>query len=266
MISLVVAVLAASLLGSFHCAGMCGAFVAIACGAMEGDRSKQRTLAAAYHLGRLAVYVLLGLAAGAMGRLIDLTGALAGLRSVATPLAGVLILLFASITFVRARGGSLPRPKLPARWLAVVQTAHRAAMNQPPVARAAAIGILTPLLPCGWLYAFVATAAGAGKPLSAAAVMAVFWAGTLPALTLVGVGARALLGRSGRHLSTLSSLAVAVVAIFMIAGRARLDPAALAAMVQRSTTSNQAPDPTAEKACCRVNRPADAAKPSTPTP
>jgi sulfite exporter TauE/SafE len=255
MTSLVVAIFAASLLGSFHCAGMCGAFVALACGATEAKRTRQLSLATAYHLGRLATYLSLGAAAGAVGHLVDLTGALAGLRSAATALAAATMLLFALVALARARGVSLPRPPLPARWVALIQAGHRAAMNRRPVARAAAIGLLTTLLPCGWLYAFVVTAAGTGRPLTAAVVMAVFWAGTLPALAVVGAGARGLLGPAARHMPTVTALAVVVVAVFMLIGRARLDPAALAATLEPKTRAAAAvvvPDPKSEKACCQT--------------
>jgi uncharacterized protein len=68
VIALVAAIFLASLLGSLHCAGMCGAFVAIACGRLGNDRSDWRdavALQTAYHGGRLLTYVTLGMFAGA---------------------------------------------------------------------------------------------------------------------------------------------------------------------------------------------------------
>ncbi|HEX8916405.1 MAG TPA: sulfite exporter TauE/SafE family protein [Humisphaera sp.] len=252
MTALIVSVLAASLLGSLHCAGMCGAFVALACGAAETGRGRQVTLQSAYHLGRLATYVSLGLAAGAVGRLVDLGGALAGLRSVAATLAAATMLLFAVIAVARARGAALPKPPVPGPWLRLMQRAHRAAMDRPPVARAAAIGLLTTLLPCGWLYAFVVTAAGTGHPLTAAVVMAAFWVGTLPALTVVGAGARGVLGPLGKHLPTVTALAVAAVAVYVLVGRARLDPVAMAAKTEQPAGgAANVPDAMAEKPCCK---------------
>src|SRR5206468_320502 len=96
MTALVLGVFLASLLGSLHCAGMCGAFLAIAVtGVGPGEsRPRQFPLQAAYHLGRLATYTALGLAAGAAGRLLDLTSVLAGARPVAATLAGATLLAF----------------------------------------------------------------------------------------------------------------------------------------------------------------------------
>ena len=60
MTPLVLAVLAASLLGSPHCAAMCGGFVCFYAGAGRAHRAGRRHVA--YNAGRLVSYVLLGLA------------------------------------------------------------------------------------------------------------------------------------------------------------------------------------------------------------
>ena len=61
MIALAGSVLLASLLGSPHCAGMCGGFVCF----YSGQDGRGQTRAhAAYNLGRLVSYLVLGLLAG----------------------------------------------------------------------------------------------------------------------------------------------------------------------------------------------------------
>src|SRR5207249_4065961 len=72
----------------------------------------------------------------------------------------------------------------------LVAAGHTRAMRHSPPVRAIATGLLTTLIPCGWLYAFVITAAGTGNALNGAALMAVFWIGTLPMMTAIGVGVR----------------------------------------------------------------------------
>ena len=71
--------------------------------------------------------------------------------------------------------------------------------NQSPAIRGAATGLLTTLLPCGWLYMFVATAGGTGHVSAAVAVMLFFWLGTLPMMAAVGFGAQRLFGRFERR-------------------------------------------------------------------
>src|SRR5690348_2751131 len=143
MIALIGAILAASLLGSFHCAGMCGAFLAVATGDPRQGWRPHAMLQSAYHGGRLASYASLGAAAGALGGLANLAGALAGLRPVAATVAGAAMIAFGVVTFLRTRGFHVSRMPLPPSWMKLMQHGHRFAMDRPPVVRAGLIGLMT---------------------------------------------------------------------------------------------------------------------------
>ena len=104
MTALLVTVLAASLVGSLHCVGMCGPFVAFYSGA-DGSSGVRRLLShAGYSGGRLVAYLLLGLAAGAIGAALDLAGALAGVQRVAAVVAGIVMVAWGVIALLRIRG------------------------------------------------------------------------------------------------------------------------------------------------------------------
>ncbi|HTL11913.1 MAG TPA: sulfite exporter TauE/SafE family protein, partial [Bdellovibrionota bacterium] len=134
--SLPIAVLATSLMGSAHCAAMCGPLV------LSVARSPRALIA--YHLGRLASYGILGALAGALGAgVVDLTPATWMSRMSSALIAAVLILF--GISLWRGRGVSLFR--IPPRRLAGVQ---RASGFRPGVT-----GFLSAFLPCGWLHTFV---------------------------------------------------------------------------------------------------------------
>lgn len=259
MIALIGAIFLASVLGSLHCAGMCGAFVAIACGRVGNERKSFRDAAAlqcAYHGGRLLTYATLGACAGAAGHLLDLAGELAGIQPVAATLAGATMIAFALVTLMRLGGfhlAALHPPKFLARWL---EPAHRAAMRRPPATRALLIGLFTTLLPCGWLYAFVVTAAGTASPLWGAAAMAVFWAGTLPMLVMIGASARQLLGYFGRQLPAITCLIMVAVGLYTIVGRGLLDPRAMAQTLE-SKQVDPVPSAATTMPCC----PTEEAKP-----
>ena len=90
------------------------------------------------------------------------------------------------------------------------------------------VGLLTTLLPCGWLYAFVLTAAGTGTVRGALALMTVFWAGTLPMMLTLGVGVRQLAGPLRAKLPTISAIAIVAVGVMSLTGRLRLDPTKVA--------------------------------------
>src|SRR6266542_1340666 len=170
------AVALASLLGSLHCAGMCGAFVAIAVGNVSGARGWRSgaVTQSAYHIGRLVSYATIGALAGAMGGLVNIASTLNGMRPVAASLAGATIVAFGVVTLLRLSGSRIAGLKVPRAWVNVVARISRTAMDRPPAARALMIGLCTTLLPCGWLYAFVITAAGTGSAATGALVMASF--------------------------------------------------------------------------------------------
>lgn len=219
------AILSASLLGSMHCVGMCGAFLAMATipdptGAAAPSASR---LQIAYHGGRLVTYVTLGSLAGLLGQTLDLGGEFVGVPRVAAMLAGGVMVLFAGTSLLRLSGVSLPRPKLPKASLALVTRGHERAMDLAPTGRAIAIGLLTTLLPCGWLYAFLAFAAGTASAGTGALAMLAFWLGTLPVMVSLGVGLTRFGGPLRRHMPVATSLLLLLVGLAAVGGRLTLD-------------------------------------------
>ncbi len=225
MTSLLLAVLIASLLGSTHCAGMCGAFVLFAVATPEDAPSVWRSRIAlniAYSTGRLVTYTLLGAAAGSLGAALDLGGSMIGVQRAAAVLAGGLMICFGLVALLRIRGVRIRRLPMPTLLTTLVAAGHRAVAGASPLARAWTVGLLTTLLPCGWLYAFAVTAAGTAHPLYGAAVMAVFWAGTLPILAGIGLGAQTLAGPLRSRLPVLTSILLVVVGTYTVFGRLTL--------------------------------------------
>jgi sulfite exporter TauE/SafE len=210
-------VLGASLLGSPHCAGMCGGFVVFYSGQEEGARRVWPH--AAYNAGRLLSYVALGAVAGAAGAGLDRLGAGAGLGRAAAVLAGALVLAWGVGALLAALGARVPAPAAPAALRRLVARALRSLHARPPAVRALALGLLSTLLPCGWLYAFVATAAGTGAPLAGALVMAAFWLGTVPVMAGVGLAAQGLFGPLRRRLPVVSASLLIVIGTLTLAGR-----------------------------------------------
>jgi len=228
LIALITTVFIASLLGSLHCAGMCGVFLTIAVGEGGVDRKRRAVLNGAYQFGRLVTYVMLGVAAGALGALVDMGGALAGISRAAVMLSGGMMVLFgvsAGLTALGKRTMRMPVPRVMRRLL---EAGHRMAMHFPPVSRALVIGLLTTMLPCGWLYAFAAVAAGTASPLLGGLTMAVFWLGTLPVMVAMGVGVQQLTGALGRKLPHVTAVVLILVGLWTLAGRGMLDANAMA--------------------------------------
>jgi uncharacterized protein len=191
-------VLVGSLAGSLHCAAMCGPFAA-GVGSLARGRRGGYVVHAAYHAGRLLTYLALGGSAALVGQALDLAGKSAGLSRVSAIVAGTLLVLFGLSTLAHERGLLELRRRAPRRWGTLLGSVLARVRDLPVVPRAALLGLSTTLVPCGWLYAFVATAAASGSFVSGVGVMAAFWLGTVPALLIAGVGVAKLAARFGTH-------------------------------------------------------------------
>ena len=185
----------AGLVGGFgHCAGMCGPFV-LAQGLARLEKvpastmSELTRLAGAalvpYHAGRAITYAALG---GAGAALAGGAAALAGARLIAPVLLGLAALGFIALGLGRlgwrtAGGGESGAGRLIARLA-------RPLFADPTGRRGLMLGLVLGFLPCGLLYAALATAAATADPLAGALAMLAFAVGTAPALILVGFAAR----------------------------------------------------------------------------
>ena len=235
-LELLLPIVGASVLGSVHCAAMCGPFAAMVSGpdAPAGARAR---LLLAYQGGRLMSYVALGAAAGAAGSALDLAGAAAGLGQLAAVAAGVLLLVWGLGAMLETQGvrwlslrRALPEPVV--RFLAALR-------ERPSAGRAVALGLATALLPCGWLYAFVLTAAGTARPAHGALVMFALWIGNAPMLLGVGFFFGSALQRVRRHVPMLSATLIFCIGLGTIVTRTRLP--SFAALAPKSAPAGQVP-------------------------
>lgn len=220
MYPLILAVLSASVLGSMHCAGMCGGLMFFALGSDEERSKKSRVrLQFAYHGGRLFTYTLLGIAAGSIGKAIDFGGGYVGVQRAAAIFAGGLMIAFGLITLARIKGIKIKHVTVPGFLRRFVERGQRKAFGLTPFRRALTMGLLTTLLPCGWLYAFAFTAAGTASPIWGGLTMAVFWMGTLPVMVSLGAGIQLLTGPLHAKLPVITATAVVVVGVMTAMGR-----------------------------------------------
>ena len=248
MTALLPTVFLASIVGSLHCVGMCGPFVAFYSGS-DGSAGARRLLShAAYSGGRLVTYVLFGLAAGTVGAALDVAGSLAGFQRVAAVLAGATMILWGVLALLQIRGVRIfKHGSGNGRLARLFRRGFSLVSDKPPVVRASAVGLLSGFLPCGWLWAFVVTAAGTGGALAGAAVMTAFWAGTVPALLAVGFGTQLLSVPLRRHVPAVTAVLLVALGIFAILGR----PASVTAAIHKHQGMQDVPKPEdAGENCC----------------
>jgi sulfite exporter TauE/SafE len=144
---------------------------------------------------------------------------LLGIQRTAAIVSGVLITLWGVRSLLEALGARVPRLGAPAGLRTLAARGLRAVADAPPPVRALVVGLATGLLPCGWLYVFLATAAGTGSAPGGAVLMAVFWLGTLPAMVSLGLGLQALAGPLRRHLPVACAIAMIVVGLLAVGSR-----------------------------------------------
>ncbi len=204
--------LLAGLVTSLHCAGMCGP---LACALMPAarDDSDPQTVATAYHLTRLAAYTALGALAGGVGRL-PLTLLNAGALRY---LPWLLVLFFVAIALRLDQ--RLPRWPLLGRAYAALLARFRSGSR---VRAAAALGLATPLLPCGPLYFVLSLALLAGSALHGAETLLAFGLGTVPLLWLAQANFHWLRQRLGpralARAQTGLALAIAALLVWRLRG------------------------------------------------
>ena len=160
-------VLAASFLGSWHCVGMCGGLIIAS--------TKNKTDIALYHLGRLIGYLALGMLISQVGEIF-----FTSLSPLFTKLGIVMIgtyLVYLGITlFISPQKALHTGPS----WF--TKPLHYIFKSTDSPRKSFLIGLCSILLPCGWLYAFLAATLTLHSLPQAMIMMTLFWLGTLPAL------------------------------------------------------------------------------------
>jgi len=198
----------AGLAASPHCVLMCGP---LSCAVVRPGPGYRWGLVA-YHGGRLFAYSLVGGLAGGLGA--------TAMRLVGQPefklLPWFLPVFFLALAFRLDR--HLPRlPGFGRLSLAAGRLARRVPERFAP----AALGLATPLLPCGPLYFFFALTLAVGDAGWGALLGLAFAAGTIPLLLI----AQAFLGRWQHHLkpgrlqilqSSLAGLAAVIATVRLL--------------------------------------------------
>ncbi|MCC9600599.1 sulfite exporter TauE/SafE family protein [Stieleria sp. JC731] len=254
---LATAVITASVMGSMHCVGMCGPLAIWASG--SGDRAGKKTVAtstALYHAGRLTTYAIAGALAGLIGSLIDTGGNLVGIQVAAARFVGTAMVLIGVYKLVSVCWpASTSKVVSPSAVGKVLVKLRPYVFRLPIIWRGFATGLLTTLLPCGWLYLFALIAAGTGSPIGGAVVMSAFWLGSVPALTALVAGVRVLSQRYARMIPAAAALFLITAGLFTASGRGFAGFDGFDELASEGTLLEQV-EQTDEKLppCCRVEQ------------
>jgi uncharacterized protein len=162
------------LIGSLHCAGMCGPLALAVPVAGNGSRSAAIFSRLVYNSGRILTYCIFGLVAGLVGRSV----VLAGLQRWLSIGLGVTILLFL-LSKKRSLNLSL------VSFVTQLKGHFSNLLRRRGFSALLLLGLLNGFLPCGLVYAASAGAATTAGPIAGAASMLSFGLGTLPMMLTV---------------------------------------------------------------------------------
>jgi sulfite exporter TauE/SafE len=227
------AAFAMGLMGSVHCVTMCGGLAGVLCAGPAGGPR----VTAGTHAGRLATYAALGAAGGAVGRIAHATLPLGAVQLgarvlVAATLVGVGLYLMGALPWLT---------KLEALGARVVGPVRRAVSASASAGVGASMlrGLVWGLVPCGLVYGAVGLAMATQSIASGALTLAVFGAGTLPALLVVG-GLAEGIRRFARH----ARIRAAAGLLVCLSGGVQLTMAAL------EVGAIEWPSVAGERPCC----------------
>lgn len=201
------------LMGSVHCAAMCGGIAASlgSAGAARLAAGPALSSAVTINLGRVSGYALAGGAVGLLGmglqRVVDMAAWQTALRAA---LGIVLMLVALRVAGLADRWTALARLGIPFwRWIAPLQ---RRLMPPDTLLRRLTLGMLWGWLPCGLSGSLLLVAWLEAHAVHGAAVMIAFGLGTLPAmvpLTFSGARLGRWFARSRQRLAAASAIFLA---------------------------------------------------------
>ncbi len=187
-------------MGSVHCATMCGGLMLSAAPTLRHQLY--------YHGFRLLGYMTLGAIAGQIGAITFKDNFPPALElGLALLLFGFLI--FSAISLILKNHMPEFRSKALSR---LAQKGIRFGYSQKSGIQASLVGFFSAILPCGWLYTYVAIAATSRSAGIGTLILVAFWLGTLPAL----LGGRVLIQAFAAKLGKSATRGVAFT--FLIIG------------------------------------------------
>jgi len=179
------------LLGGAHCVGMCGGFVLMysaELGAPGGGNGPAKRAAshAAYNLGRILTYSVVGGFMGYAGTFVESAGRLRGVQGLVLLIAGgLMVLMGLNLLGVIGGAGWLDSAGIASKGR--FGRAFRSLMQRRGVSAVFGLGLLLGLIPCGLSYTMEIKAASSGGFWQGFSLMTAFGLGTAPALLGVGL-------------------------------------------------------------------------------
>ncbi|MDY0103739.1 MAG: sulfite exporter TauE/SafE family protein [Lentimicrobium sp.] len=191
------------IVGSAHCAGMCGP-IALAL-PLKGDNWPGRAFSGLlYNSGRVITYILLGAVFGLLGKSLHM----AGFQRWSSIIIGVLMIAFVVIPLIFKNVPSMNT--VFTGYSHRLLGSFRSLFHRGSHSSLFGIGLLNGILPCGLVYVAIAGALNTGSVTSGMLYMALFGAGTIPVMlgismagTMMGLKLRVFINKLSPYVIVL---------------------------------------------------------------
>lgn len=203
----IIAGLGIGLVGSFHCLGMCGP-LALALPLKTQNKFHKFLSIAAYNLGRVFTYFLLGLLFGIIGQ----SFALVGYQQALSVIVGIFILII--LLFGNKMNASIPALQHFHNKIKLLLT--QLLQKEKNIAAYFFIGNVNGLLPCGLVYLALASAVATGAALHGGLLMMAFGLGTIPLMFLLMIAGTYFSATVRQNMRKLVPVFVGLMACILI--------------------------------------------------
>lgn len=206
---ILISALVLGLMGSFHCAGMCGP-IAIAL-PLPGNSVPRKILGGVlYNLGRTLTYGIMGAIFGLLGQGVQMIGFQ---QRISVIMGAVMII---SVFFPSLFRNQYRMDKSLFAFVGKLKKALGKLFSVRSFSSLFFIGLLNGLLPCGLVYMALAGAIGTGEVVLGSLYMIMFGLGTIPMLLSIAIAGNLLNTAIRRKINRLIPVLVVVVGIFFV--------------------------------------------------
>ena len=207
--AILISALVLGLMGSFHCAGMCGPIASAL--PLHGNSPGGKIFGGSlYNLGRTITYGIMGAIFGLLGQGV----AMIGFQQKISVIMGSLMII--SILFPALFRNQYSLEKSWFSFVGRLKSAIGRMFSIRSYSSLFFIGMLNGLLPCGLVYMAIAGAIGTGSVGLGTLYMILFGLGTIPMLLGISLAGNLLSMTVRRRINKLIPVMVVLVGIFFI--------------------------------------------------
>lgn len=197
------------LIGSFHCAGMCGP-IAIAIPLNNNSIFSKVAGSLLYNLGRTVTYMVMGLVFGFLGQGLKM----GGFQQWVSVIMGTIMVT--SVFFPSLYKSRFDFDKSAFSFVGKLKAKLGLLFSKKTYGSLFAIGLLNGLLPCGLVYMAIAGAIATTNAVSGTIFMMLFGLGTIPMLFAFNMLGNALSGTLKKRMNKVIPYMIVIVGVLFI--------------------------------------------------